>query len=111
MASFTLGLAGNYFFGPIGGFIGAAIGSVIDQALFGPGDSTIEGQRLDDRRVSSSTYGAPIQRIYGTQRVKGNFDWSPGLVEHREEEDVGGGKGGPTTTIVTFTYTASFGIT
>ena len=111
MASFTLGLAGNYFFGPIGGFIGAAIGSVIDQALFGPGDSVIEGQRLDDLRVSSSTYGAPIQRIFGTQRVKGNIDWSPGLVEHREEEDVGGGKGGPTTTIVTFTYTASFGIT
>ena len=110
MASITLGIAGSYF-GPVGSLIGSAIGSVIDSYLFGPDDQTIEGPRVNDLRVTSSTYGAPIQRWYGTQRVSGNLDWSPGLVEHRTEETEGGKGSTPSVTTVTRLYTASFGIT
>lgn len=110
MASFVLGVAGSAIGGPVGGFIGASIGSVFDSFLFGPGGRTREGPRLDDLRVTSSAYGKPIPLLYGQLRTGGNVDWSPGIIEHRQEETEGG-KGGPSVTTVNFLYTASFGVT
>lgn len=111
MASLTLGAVGYAYAGPIGGFIGATIGAYIDQEIFGfgPGDQTIEGPRLGNLQVTSSANGKPIPIGYGRMRYGGNVVWSPGLTEHRVEEDQGG-KGGPSVTSVTYLYTASFRI-
>ncbi len=110
MASLVLGVAGNAAFGPVGGFIGAAIGGVIDSYLFGPDDQTNVGPRLDSLKVTSSAYGRPIPIIYGRMRLGGNVAWSPGLVEHEVQATEGGKGTGPSVTTVTFVYTVSFRI-
>jgi len=89
--------------------IGLAIGTALGSLLFPPEGKTIEGPRLDDLKVTFSSYGKPIPRIYGKMEVGGNVAWSPGLKEHRVEEKEGG-KGAPSVTTVTFFYTASFRI-
>lgn len=89
--------------GPFGAQIGAMIGGIVGNVLFGP---TIEGPRLSDLNVTSSTYGQCIPELYGTMRMGGNLIWTTGLIEHKKKS--GGGKGGPKQT--TYTYTASFAI-
>ncbi len=102
-------LAGSILGGPIGASIGLAIGTGAAYFLFPAEGKVSEGPRLDDLTVTFSSYGKPIPLIYGTMEVGGNVVWSPGLKEHRVEEDVGG-KGGPSMTSVTWLYTASFRI-
>ena len=111
MASFALGIAGSAAFGPVGGFIGSAVGAVIDSFLFGPDDQTVEGRRIDDVRLSGSTYGWPIRKFWGTGRVGGNIDWCTGLIEHRQETTESGKGSGPSVTTITYIYTTSLGIT
>ena len=97
---------GAYFGQPQLGFaIGAGLGALV----FPPEGKTLEGRRLDDLKVSFSSYGRPIPRLYGKMETGGNVVWSPGLKEHRVEEDEGG-KGAPSVTSITFVYTASFRI-
>jgi hypothetical protein len=68
----------------IGGFIGATIGSAVDSwivsSLMPP--QRIEGQRLDSLRITSSTEGAVIPRLYGRMRIGGNIIWA---TDFREE--------------------------
>lgn len=106
--SSALGLAGNYFFGPIGGFIGSTIGT-----LLGPKPDDIEnfGPRLGDRRVQVAGYGQSRPIVYGTMQLAGtviepqNFE----LTETVYVTEEGGGKGGgPTTTTTTYSYSATF---
>ena len=97
--------------GPFGAQIGLAVGTLAGSLIFPPEGKIIEGPRLDDLKVSFSSYGKPIPRIYGKMEVGGNVAWSPGLVEHRVEENESSGKGaGPSVTTITFLYTASFRI-
>jgi len=104
MASLVLGAVGTALGGPIGGFIGSTVGSFIDQALFAP---KVEGPRLKDLSVTSSTYGTPIPLIYGAKnRLAGNLIWSTGLVEHVSKKK--GGKGGPT--VKEYSYSTSVAI-
>lgn len=70
--------------------------------------TTIYGPRLDDLRVQVSSYGLPIPRGYGGFPAAGNVIWSTDLVPHEESESVG--KGGPSQTQVTTTYTVSCAI-
>ena len=100
---------GSILGGPIGATIGLALGTGAAYLLFPAEGKVSEGPRLDDLTVTFSSYGKPIPLIYGTMELGGNVVWSPGLKEHRVEEDVGG-KGGPSMTVVTFLYTASFRI-
>jgi len=83
----------------IGTALGSVAGSVIDQALFAPsGQQRVrEGARLSDLKVSSSTEGGHIARVYGRARLPGQLIWATNF-----EEDVvttttqaasGGGKG------------------
>jgi hypothetical protein len=115
MATLAIGLAGAAIGGSIGGTIlgvsaasigfaiGSAIGSVVDRALFTP---NVQGPRLDDLSVTTSTYGTNIPLIYGPEnRVAGNMIWSSGLLETESTESA---KGGPQ--ITTFTYRESFAI-
>ncbi len=113
MASVVLTVVGTVISGPIGGAIGGLIGQRIDQAIFGgSGGRTVEGRRLSDLTVQTSSYGEPIARVYGTMRLPGNVVWSSGLKETRSEKTEGGGGkgGGQKVTTVTFTYSSSFAV-
>lgn len=94
------GALGFVIGGPFGAQIGAMLGGMIGSTLFGP---TIKGPRLNDLKVSASTYGAAIPEIYGTVRIGGNMIWSTGLKETKHKS---GGKGGPKQT--TYTYDCTF---
>lgn len=80
--------------------------SLISQAL--AKSTTIEGARIDDLEVTTSTYGKMITITFGTDRVGGNVIWATpgGLKETRveETEDTGKGFGGGSTTTVSYTY-------
>jgi hypothetical protein len=103
-------ILGTIIGGPgLGTQLGFAAGSLLGSFLFPPDPIINEGARLKDLTVTASTYGRPIIKGYGGNRVGGNIVWSPGLVEHRTEEEIGG-KGGPSVTNVTYTYTASWRI-
>ena len=68
----------------IGGFIGSTIGSVVDNWIvssLAPAQR-IEGARLDSLRITSSTEGAVIPRLYGRMRIGGNIIWA---TDFREE--------------------------
>lgn len=81
----------------IGAQVGALAGSYVDQALFGAsGDTrTVEGPRLSDLHVTTSSEGAPVPRIFGRVRLGGQAIWA---TDHEEEvvrttEGGGSGKG------------------
>jgi hypothetical protein len=80
----------------IGAQIGALAGSFVDAALFAPsGQSrTYTGPRLSDLRVTASTEGAPIPRLYGRARVGGQVIWATELEEEVVTTETGGGGGG-----------------
>ncbi len=105
MASLALGAAGAFvgsFFGPLGASIGWAVGSAIGSAL---SPQKVQGPRLSDLKLQTSSYGRMIPIAYGTIRVAGNVIWQTDLHEHATTS---GGKGGPEVT--TYSYTASFAV-
>lgn len=103
----------------LGGQLGSLAGSYVDNALFGAsGQSrTVDGPRLTDLQVTSSTEGAPIPRVYGRARIGGQIIWATEF-----EEDVltttaaqGGGKGGGAfggaqTRVTEYRYYANFAV-
>ncbi|WP_422025073.1 baseplate multidomain protein megatron [Pyruvatibacter mobilis] len=93
----------------IGNAIGAGIGSLADQHLFGAPSQeflqeyTVEGPRLSDVQVMSSSEGAPIPRAFGRARLSGQLIWATDFDEDIVEtvtestataSSSGGGKGG-----------------
>jgi hypothetical protein len=95
------GIVGAFFGMPQLGFV---IGSLIGGALapkthnFGP--------RLDDQKVTTSTYGTGIPTIYGTNRVNGNVIWSTKKLEIPSTQSAGKGGGSSTTTYRYFVHMA-----
>lgn len=83
------GIIGGLIGGPMGASIGMTIGGMAGATLFGP---TTKGPRLNDLKVTASTYGAVIPKGYGTFRIGGNMIWSDGIEETKKKQ---GGKGGP----------------
>ncbi|MDD3181358.1 MAG: phage tail protein [Alphaproteobacteria bacterium] len=114
MAVLALGLVGAGLTSAIG--IGASIGwmggVVLGNLLFGGSKGqNVEGSRLSDLSVQTSTYGGTIQLVYGTMRVSGNVIWSTPLKETRHVSRQSGGKGGGgSATTTTYTYSVSFAI-
>ncbi len=104
MATIVLGAIGTLIGGPIGGALGSLLGSAVDKAIFAPGPR--EGSRLNELKITTSSYGAAIPRHYGRMRVPGQIIWSTDLVEHKDKQ--GGGKGSPSVT--TFSYSVSFAV-
>ncbi|MDD3182304.1 MAG: hypothetical protein PHD48_05835, partial [Alphaproteobacteria bacterium] len=92
----------------IGATIGWMGGVVLGNLLFGS-KTEVEGSKLDDLSVQSSTYGGTIQLVYGTMRVAGNVIWSTKLKETRHESSAGG-KGGGGAKQVSYTYSVSFAV-
>lgn len=104
MATLVFSAIGRLIGGPLGGAIGALVGQQVDTAIIG--SPTREGPRLKELAVTTSSYGAPIARVFGTMRVPGTIIWATDLVEHRDRS--GGGKGKPS--VVNYSYTASFAV-
>lgn len=108
MATLILGAAGAAIGGSIGGailgvsaatiggFIGSTIGSVVDSWIVSSLAPTqrIEGARLDSLRITSSTEGAVIPRLFGRMRIGGNIIWATDFREETKTTTQGGGKGG-----------------
>src|SRR6187399_261090 len=102
MATLVLTALGTALGGPFGGALGSLVGSQIDRAVLG-GGARREGPRLKEFAVTTSSYGMPIPRHFGTMRAPGSIIWATDLAESRESS---GGKGRPSTT--TYSYSASF---
>lgn len=106
MASLALGVVGAYagsFFGPLGASIGWTLGAAVGGLLDPPKQ---EGPRLTDLKLQASSYGQPIPRIWGTDRLAGNVIWTTDLVEHKHTQSYGKGGG----SVTTYSYTASFAV-
>ncbi|GAA0306579.1 baseplate multidomain protein megatron [Rhodovulum strictum] len=106
-----LGLSGA----AIGGLIGSTVGSVIDSWIISSLAPTqrIEGARLESLRITSSTEGAVIPRLYGRMRIGGNIVWATDFREEtRTTTQRGGGKGGGGGKVRTteYLYFASFAV-
>jgi len=98
----------------IGGAVGSFAGSVIDSWIISslaPGQR-IEGQRLDNLQITTSTEGAVIPRVYGRMRIGGNIIWATDFNETVSTTTQGGGKGGggPKVTTTAYFYSASFAV-
>ncbi|MBB3862391.1 hypothetical protein GGQ88_003691 [Novosphingobium hassiacum] len=104
MATLVLSAAGTIFGGPIGGAIGALIGRQIDASIVG--GRKIEGPRLKELAVQTSSYGSALPMHFGTVRASGTVIWATELIEHKEKS--GGGKGRPSVT--NYSYTVSFAV-
>jgi hypothetical protein len=104
----------------IGSQIGALAGSFLDQALFAPSGQTrsYEGPRLSELRVTASTEGAPIPRLYGRARLSGQVIWATDFEEDvvTTTESGGSGKGtrrasaSATTRRTEYRYFANFAV-
>jgi hypothetical protein len=126
MATLVLGVAGAAIGGSIGGtilgvsaatiggFIGSTVGSVVDSWIISSLAPTqrIEGPRLDSLRITSSTEGAVIPRLYGRMRIGGNIIWATDFREETKTTTQGGGKGGGGGKVKTteYLYYASFAV-
>jgi hypothetical protein len=84
---FGLIAAGGYAFGPIG----AAAGALLGGFLFGSSGPDIEGPRLGDLDVSSSTYGGMIPVGFGVQKVAGTMIWATDIEEEKRRRTEGEG--------------------
>lgn len=104
MATLLLTAVGSIFGGPLGGAIGALVGRQIDTAIIG--GRKVEGPRLKDLTVQTSSYGSALPLHFGKMRAAGSVIWATELVEHKDT--AGGGKGRPSVT--SYTYTSSFAV-
>ena len=99
--------------GPMGAVYGYQAGLAIGGALDPPKGPTVEGPRLNDLTVQTSTYGQFIPRTYGTIGLSGNVFWleKNKLKEVVKKKKSGGkGGGGSKTTVKTYTYFATFAV-
>ena len=109
----TVGAAvGFYVGGPMGAAYGYQIGSGVGNMLDPPKGPTMEGPRLSDLSVQTSTYGAFIPRVYGTVAQYGNVFWleNNALKEVVKKKKSGGKGGGSSTTTKTYSYFATFAV-
>lgn len=117
MAQLAFAAAGAQIGGAIGGTflgissqtLGYAAGSIVGNLLFPPEFPDHHGPRLNDLDVTSSTFGQPIPRVYGTIRAAGNIIWADTIQETKTGTSAGG-KGGPSQTQYSYTYSCSFAI-
>jgi len=67
----------------LGSQIGALAGSFVDRALIAASGHlpAQQGPRLSDLRVTASSEGAPILRLYGRARLGGQIIWATNFEE------------------------------
>lgn len=112
------GIAGFFLAGPLGAsaltssLYGAQLGMMAGGYLDPPKGPTVNGPRLDDLSVQTSTYGAVIPRVYGAVTVNGNVFWLENntLKETVTKKKSGGKGGGSKTTTRSYSYSATFAV-
>lgn len=104
--------AGFVVGGPAGAIYGAQIGMSVGGLLDPPKGPTVEGPRLGDLSVQTSTYGQFIPRTYGTIGLSGNVFWLENnkIREKVRKKKSGGKGGGSSSTVKTYTYFATFAV-
>lgn len=113
--------AGQIIGGVAGGIIGSFVGNPIIGAQIGmmaggyidpPKGPKIEGPRLNDLRVQTSSYGLPIPRVYGSIALSGNVFWVENnqLKEVSTTETQGKGGGGAESTTYSYSVTCAIGL-
>lgn len=108
MAQMVLTVVGNAIAPGVGGIIGSVVGGLIDQELFGPGDTRSDAPPLEQTTVSVSADGNPIPDGAGTHPRIARLIWSDEIKENRTEHESEGGKGGgPTHTTTTINPTVT----
>lgn len=108
MATLVFGALGTLAGGPVGGALGALLGQQVDNAIFAP--DARDGPPLKDLSFTTSSYGAPIPRIFGRMRVPGTIIWATEIRENSETIGGGGGGGKGKPAMATFSYSASFAV-
>ena len=102
----AIGYIGGAIIGSFFGYpmLGAAIGGMIGGALDPPKGPKIEGPRLNDLSVQTSTYGAQIPVIKGSVATFGNIFWveNNALKETKKTEEQGGKGGGGSAEYTTY---------
>jgi hypothetical protein len=99
----------------IGAQVGAFAGSFVDRALFAASGQSrpVHGPRLTEVRLTGSSEGAPIPRLYGRARIGGQVIWATDFEEETTKTTTGG-KGGvgavPKSTSIQYRYYASFAV-
>lgn len=106
------GVIGAVVGGPTGAIYGAQIGIMAGGLLDPPKGPTVEGPRLGDLSVQTSTYGQFIPRTYGTIGLSGNVFWLENnkIKEVVKKKKSGGKGGGSSSTVKTYTYFATFAV-
>ena len=105
------GVIGFFVGGPVGALRGAQLGIMAGGLIDPPKGPTINGPRLEDLNVQTSTYGAFIPRNYGTVAQSGNVFWIQGdAITEVQTTTTSGGKGGPEQTTNTWSYYATFAV-
>lgn len=105
------GVVGFFVGGPTGALYGAQIGMGVGGLIDPPKGPNINGPRLSDLSVQTSTYGVPIPRVYGTIATHGNVIWLEGdKLKEVATKTKQGGKGGPSATTTTYSYFATFAV-
>ncbi|MEZ5853944.1 MAG: glycoside hydrolase/phage tail family protein [Hyphomicrobiaceae bacterium] len=100
----------------IGSQVGALAGSYVDQVLFGTSGQSrsVTGPRLTDLKVTTSTEGAPIPRLFGRARLGGQVIWASEIEEVAVTTSAGGaskgGSSGGGTTQTEYRYFANFAV-
>jgi len=107
----VIGAIASFFVPGASTLVYASIGSALGGALMPTKGPVINGPRLDDLSLQTSTYGAIIPRVYGTVSLNGNVFW---LENNQLKETVkkkkSGGKGGGGTTTREYSYSATFAV-
>jgi hypothetical protein len=100
----------------IGSQIGALAGSLVDQALFASSGQqrAFAGPRLSEIRLTASSEGAPIPRLYGRARLGGQIIWASNFEEEVVQQSSGGGgkggSGGGSSGSIEYRYFANFAV-
>jgi hypothetical protein len=100
----------------IGSQVGALAGSFVDQALLAPSGQAraLAGPRLSEIRITASSEGAPIPRLYGRARLGGQVVWASNFEEEVvQQSGSGGGKGGSSSSgaaSIEYRYFANFAV-
>lgn len=86
--------------------------TAVSAIFFPPEQPGVEGPRLSDLKVQSSTYGKDIPVVYGSSRLAGNLIWLKNnqLEEVRVVTEEGGKGGGGGQEVVTYEYYATFAV-
>jgi len=110
----VVGAVAGFFLGggPTGALYGAQAGMMLGGLLHPPKGPTVDGPRLNDLSVQTSTYGAVIPRVYGAVTVDGNVFWleNNSIKETITKKKSGGKGGGAKTTTRTYSYSATFAV-